>query len=48
MELVEYTNKRESATLTLTKTIQDNVVVWQGTMYNTNGRIFPVVIARKN
>lgn len=47
LEMKEYTAGTVSANIKLDKSIQDGEVAWTGTMYNTDGRTFPVVMKRK-
>ncbi len=44
--LNEFTNGTQTATIKLSKSIQGQTVSWNGTMYNTDGRTFPVSIRR--
>jgi hypothetical protein len=47
LELVEYTQRKQTATISLEKIMLNGVVAWKGTMYNTDGRTFDIVLARK-
>ena len=44
--LNEFTNGAQTATIKLSKSIQGQTVSWNGTMYNTDGKTFPVGIRR--
>ena len=44
--LNEFTDDKQTATIKLSKSIQGQTVFWTGTMYNTDGKTFPVSIRR--
>ncbi len=44
--LNEFTDDKQTATIKLSKSIQGQTVSWNGTMYNTDGKTFPVSIRR--
>ena len=44
--LNEFTDDKQTATIKLSKSIQGQTVFWTGTMYNTDGKTFPVSLKR--
>jgi hypothetical protein len=44
--LTEYTQGRQTAILTLNKSISQSLITWSGTMHNTDGRVIPVSFTR--
>jgi hypothetical protein len=45
--LTEYTQGRQTAILTLNKSIQQGLITWSGKMHNTDGRVIPVSFTRR-
>lgn len=45
--LTEYTSGRQTAILTLNKSIVQGLITWSGNMHNTDGRVIPVSFTRR-
>lgn len=45
--LTEYTQGRQTAILTLNKSIRQGLITWSGNMHNTDGRVIPVSFTRR-
>jgi len=45
--LTEYTQGRQTAILTLNKSINQGLITWSGNMHNTDGRVIPVSFTRR-
>jgi hypothetical protein len=45
--LTEFTQGRQTAILTLNKSIQQGLITWSGKMHNTDGRVIPVSFTRR-
>lgn len=47
MQLTEYTKGKQSAVVTLRKSVANGLILWNGPMHNTDGRVLPVTMTRR-